>query len=187
MQILLTPHTLASLLKLLARARPLEGVVVELGVYQGGALKAMAEAVPEKTCYGFDTFSGQPAASWREGDVHRPGEFADTSLETVRAAMPANVVLVPGWFPQSAVGTGPRICFAHVDMDLEQSTADAIAWLLPRMVPGGLVVFDDWGWRNCPGVVKAIARAGLPVVRSNVHQCYWIASPSWTPESSTAA
>ena len=176
MQILLTPHTLASLLKLLQRARPLDGAVVELGVYQGGALKAMAEAVPEKTCYGFDTFTGQPAASWREGDVHRPGEFADTSLEAVRAAMPANVVLVPGWFPQSAVGTGPRVCFAHVDMDLEQSTVDAIDWLFPRMVKGGVVVFDDWGWKNCPGVAKAIERAKLNVVRSNTHQCYWMAA-----------
>lgn len=147
--------------------------MVELGVYQGGTLKALAEAVPEKTCYGFDTFEGQPAASWCEDDVHRPGEFGDTSLETVRAAMPANVVLVPGWFPESAVGSGPRICFAHVDFDLERSTRDAITWLFPRMVRGGIVVFDDWGWKNCPGVAKAITSAGLNVVRSDVHQCYW--------------
>ena len=43
------------------------------------------------------------------------------------------------------------------------------------MVSGGIVVFDDWGWKNCPGVATAISRAGLPVARSEVHQCYWIA------------
>jgi hypothetical protein len=175
MQILLTPATLKSLLGLLMRARPLDGVIVELGVFQGGALKAMAEAVPEKICFGFDTFTGQPAASWREGDFHRPGEFADTSFKTVRAAMPDNVTLMPGWFPESAAGFDRAISFAHVDFDLEQSTEDAIAWLRHRMMNGGLIVFDDWGWKNCPGVAKAIARAGLPVVKSEVHQCYWIA------------
>lgn len=163
-------------MKLLARARPLDGAVVELGVYQGGTLKAIAEAVPEKACIGFDTFTGQPAASWREGDFHRPGEFADTSYETVRAAMPSNVALVPGWFPESAEDFPSRICFAHVDFDLEQSTVDAIDWLFPRMVSGGIVVFDDWGWKNCPGVAKAIERAKLNVVRSDVHQCYWTAA-----------
>jgi O-methyltransferase len=157
------------------RARPLEGAVVELGVYQGSTLKAMAEAVPEKACYGFDTFAGQPAASWREGDFHRPGEFADTSLEAVRAAMPDNVTLMPGWFPQSAAGFRHPISFAHVDLDLEQSTEDAITWLCPRMTSGGIVAFDDWGWKHCPGVAKAIARAALPVIKSEVHQCYWIA------------
>jgi O-methyltransferase len=157
------------------RARRLDGVVVELGVYQGGALKAMAEAVPEKICFGFDTFTGQPEASWREDDYHLPGEFADTSLEAVRAVMPSNVALVPGWFPESAAGFDLPIAFAHVDFDLQKSTEDAIAWLEPRMVKGGIVVFDDWGWKNCPGVAKAINGAGLPVVRSAVHQCYWTA------------
>jgi O-methyltransferase len=175
MQILLTPNTLKALLVLLMRARRLDGAVVELGVFQGGALKAIAEAVPEKACFGFDTFTGQPEASWREADYHLPGEFADTSLEAVRAAMPGNVTLVPGWFPESAAGFEARIAFAHVDMDLEKSTEDAIAWLEPRMMPGGIVVCDDWGWKNCPGVAKAIHRAGLPVVSSAVHQCYWVA------------
>jgi hypothetical protein len=175
MQILLTPNTLASLLRLLMRTQALEGVVVELGVYQGGALKKMAEAVPEKWCYGFDTFSGQPEDSWREGDFHKPGEFADTSLDGVWSEMPGNVVLMPGWFPDSAAGFDQPITFAHVDMDLEKSTEDAIDWLKPRMVPGGIVVFDDWGWKNCPGVAKAITRAALPVVRSEVHQCFWVA------------
>ena len=175
MQVLLTPRTLNSLLNLLMRARPIDGVVVELGVYQGGALSRMAKLAPTKMCYGFDTFAGQPAESWREGDVHKPGEFADTSFDAVRAAMPQNVVLVPGLFPASANGFPGPICFAHVDFDLEQSTVDAIDWLRPRMASGGIVVFDDWGWKNCPGVAKAITSAGLPVKRSEAHQCYWTA------------
>ena len=40
---------------------------------------------------------------------------------------------------------------------------------------GGIIVFDDYEWKNCPGVGKAIRRAQLPVVKSEVHQCYWTA------------
>jgi len=43
------------------------------------------------------------------------------------------------------------------------------------MVSGGLIVFDDYKWRNCEGVLRAIERAGLAVVESTVHQCYWTA------------
>ena len=166
---------LTSLLALLETVRHLDGAIAEMGVFQGGSLKAMADAVPGKTCFGFDTFTGHPAASWQEGDFHQPGEFGDTTYDDVLAAMPANVVLKRGLFPSTAKKIDAQFCFAHVDFDLERSTDDAIKWLMPRMVSGGLIVFDDYKWRNCEGVLRAIERAGLAVVESTVHQCYWTA------------
>ena len=175
MEILLTPKKLSTLLGLAESVRTLAGCIVELGVYQGGALKALAGDNPGKRCYGFDTFAGMPKESWREIDFHKPGEFGDTTLATVAAAMPANVELIAGVFPQSAEAFDQRISFAHVDMDLEKSTGDAIVWLRARMVSGGVVVFDDYHWKNCPGVAKAIEAALLRVVECGSLQCYWIA------------
>src|ERR1019366_5852168 len=175
MEILLTPKKLATLLRLAEGVRNLAGCIVELGVYQGGALKALAGDNPGKRCYGFDTFARSRKESWREIDIHRPGEFGDTSLAAVKAAMPANVELIAGLFPGSAEAFDKRISFAHVDMDLEKSTEDAIDWLRPRMVSGGLVVFDDYRWQNCPGVAKAIEAAGLHVLECGSLQCYWTA------------
>ena len=175
MEILLTPKKLATLLRLAESVRAVAGCIVELGVYQGGALKALAGEFSEKRCYGFDTFEGMPKESWREIDFHRPGEFGDTSLAAVKAAMPANVELIAGLFPGSAEAFDKRISFAHVDMDLEKSTEDAIDWLRPRMVSGGVVVFDDYRWQNCPGVAKAIEAAGLHVLECGSLQCYWTA------------
>jgi len=174
MRALMTPAKSASLLRLLAGVRELPGCVVELGVFEGATLQALAKACPEKPCYGIDTFSGLPAAAWREGEIHKPGDFA-AQLEDVRAQMPSNVLLIPGLFPQSVVELNPDLdfCFAHVDFDFERSTEDAITWLGTRMVPGGLMVFDDWRWANCPGVERAIRRAGLTVVESAPCQCYW--------------
>ena len=84
-----------------------------------------------------------------------------------------NVRLVRGLFPDSAKSVDEQFCFVHLDFDLEKSTEDAIDWLRPRMVAGGLIVFDDRHWQNCLGVDKAIERAGLRVVESVANQCYW--------------
>ena len=173
MQTLLTKVKLDSLLALLASVGHLEGCVAELGCYQGGTLKALAEACPQKKVYGFDTFAGMPQAPWREIDFHKPGEFGDTSLAAAKAMMPSNVILKAGLFPDSADGIEAKFCFVHLDFDLEKSTEDAIRWLCPRMVAGGLIVFDDRHWQNCLGVDKAIERAGLRVVESVANQCYW--------------
>lgn len=175
MQTLMTPAKSAALLRLLARVWALPGAICELGVYQGGTLKALAEAAPQKECYGFDTFEGQPAAMWRPIDFHKPGEFADTSLAAVSAAMPRNVTLRPGLFPASAGGLEIQVCFAHVDFDLEKSTERAIEWLQPRMSAGGIIAFDDYKWPNCDGVAPAIERAGLRVRESAPCQVYWVA------------
>ena len=175
MEILLTPIKLATLLRLAESVANIAGCIVELGVYRGGALRALAGKFPARKCYGFDTFKGMPKESWRQIDFHKPGEFGDTSLAAVKAAMSANVELIAGLFPGSAQAFDQRISFAHVDMDLEKSTEDAIDWLRPRMVPGGLVVFDDYHWKNCPGVAKAIEAAGLHVLECGSLQCYWTA------------
>ena len=174
---------LDSLLSLLSTVKRLDGCVAELGVYKGGALKAMAEAVPEKTCYGFDTWAGLPVESWQKGESMPVGSLADVSFANVAKMLPENCKLVRGVFPQSAAGIDERFCFAHVDMDYEQSTADAIEWLRPRMVPGGLIVFDDYKEIGFPGIAKAIESAGLTVVESVRYQCYWTAPEVADPVS----
>lgn len=164
-----------ALLSLLGRVRHLDGCIVELGVFRGQTLHALAEACPQKQCYGFDTFEGMPAEKCLPTDGHTAGEFCETDFAAVAAAMPPNVVLRMGVFPHTAEGLDVRVCFAHADFDLERSMSDAIAWLVPRMVPGGIVVFDDWNKKKMPGVDKAIARAGLKVTMATKHQGYWVA------------
>jgi hypothetical protein len=172
LQTLIGGPKLDSLLRLLAKA-PL-GDLVELGVYHGGTLKAMAEKCPDRTCYGFDTFEGLPAESWREGEPHGVGDFRDCDFESVRTGMPPNVILRRGYFPSSAHGVYGPIAFAHVDFDFEVSTTDAIEWLKPRMTYGAIMVFDDYQWQNCPGVERAILKARLEVRQSAPNQCYWV-------------
>ena len=47
-----------------------------------------------------------------------------------------------------------RLC--HFDVDVYQSAKDVLDWVWPRLSPGGVVVFDDYGFPACPGVTKLV-------------------------------
>lgn len=149
------------------------GVGVEFGVYQGGTLLEMAQRQPWRMFYGFDTFEGLPGEAWQEGEPHGIGDFRDTDYKQIAASMPFNVILKPGLFPQTGEGIFDKVGFAHVDFDYELSTAAAIDWLKPRLVRGGVVVFDDYEWQHCPGVRRAIDASGIAILKSGEHQAYW--------------
>jgi O-methyltransferase len=159
----------------LARVAHLPGVICEFGVFKGAVIAALALDCPLKACYGFDTFAGMPADKCLPHDGHKPGDFGTAIFERVVAAMPKNVSLIRGTFPESTAGVEvEQVCFAHVDFDIELSMAAAIAWLMPRMVPGGMMVFDDWNKPAMPGVDIAIAKAALKVERLSKHQGLWV-------------
>jgi hypothetical protein len=44
----------------------------------------------------------------------------------------------------------------HIDVDLFDPTLSSIAFFHPRMVPGGVILLDDYGLDTCPGVTAAI-------------------------------
>ena len=44
-----------------------------------------------------------------------------------------------------------RFRLAHIDVDVYQSAADVLDWVWPRLSPGGVVVFDDYGFPATPG------------------------------------
>jgi O-methyltransferase len=139
----------------------LPGDFVEAGVYRGGSALLILDAI-ERTSGGhrlhlFDSFAGLPAPGAL--DLHRMGDFADTSVTAVRSRFPpsSDVTIHQGWIPETFVHSGlASVAFAHVDLDLEQSIADACAYLYPRLQPGGVMVFDDYGWSTCPGARAAV-------------------------------
>ena len=48
----------------------------------------------------------------------------------------------------------PPIAFVHADADQYQSTADICRILGPKMVPGGMMLFDDY--RCVPSCIRAV-------------------------------
>lgn len=159
-------HTLVSrdrcfvLWRTLQQAMQLRGDLVECGVFRGGTALLAAQTAPTRRLHLFDTFEGMPATANTER--FSPGDFGRTSLQTVRNLLAPypKVQFHPGVIPQTFTGLDvPAIAFAHVDVDLYQSVADCIAWIYPRLVPGGYMIFDDYGFPSCSGARAAVDEA----------------------------
>lgn len=126
-----------------AKRAPMLGCFVEVGVYRGGTAWHLSRIAERRRVpiFLYDTFSGIP---YKEGlDEHAPGDFDDTSAEEVRKAIPYATV-VEGLFPDSIVPM-PAISFAHIDCDQYRAIVESVRALGPMMVPGGIMVFDDFG------------------------------------------
>jgi O-methyltransferase len=144
----------------------------ECGVYKGGTamlLAALIERLEPSRRPGalrlFDTFEGMPETDAAR-DVHRAGDFADTDARAVRARVPQPFVhLHAGLIPQSFEGhERARVALAHVDVDIYSSVTDCCRFLYPRMLDGGFMIFDDYGFATCPGARQAVDEffAGKP-------------------------
>lgn len=152
---IITPENLA-VLRDHASASP-AGAFVEVGVYRGGSARVLYEiAVSQgRSLYLFDTFAGHPTPGEHDAPEHPAGRYADCAdPHALRLAMP-NARVVVGRFPDSLPPL-PPVAFAHVDVDLYESTRDSIDALRPLMAPGGVIYCDDYGVPECPGATRAM-------------------------------
>jgi hypothetical protein len=108
----------------------------------------------------FDTFAGLPPVDAARDGGFQPGQFADTGLAFVQAALASypNVHFCPGFFPQSAVALPADLVFklVHLDVDLHRSTLDGLRFFYPRLLRGGLIVLHDYNDVTVPGVRGAV-------------------------------
>jgi O-methyltransferase len=135
-----------------SEALRLPGDFVECGVWRGYCSAVIADyldfdRVP-KQLYLYDTYDGIPAEYDTEGHdgpaFHEAGLYASVVRRFERFP---NVKVVRGIVPDSFTQALPeKIAFLHLDMNSSKSEIAALEVLFDRMSPGGLVVFDDYGW-----------------------------------------
>ena len=132
------------------RRATLKGLILEFGVAEGVSISYLAGAV-DGPVYGFDSFEGLPE-DW-PGRHEPQGAYSTAGrLPTV----PKNVTLQKGWFNE----TLPRflqehqdpVAFLHVDCDLYASTRTVLTQLADRIIPGTVILFDEYfnylSWRE---------------------------------------
>lgn len=169
-------------LKLMAECfltvKDLDGDVADLGACRGGTSLVLRRLAPDKHLHLFDTWEGTPYDD--PLCHHKRGEWA-AGLADCQALVGNSDLThyVEGTFPYSAEqyltrygGVGTKFCFVYVDMDTERATRDAIAFFWPRMVPGGKLFFDDYGWEPCAGVKKAVDESSSAEYRHVVQSLY---------------
>jgi O-methyltransferase len=163
---------------LLAEVRDVPGAILEVGVWRGGTGTLMATRAIgleiRDSVYLCDTWKG--VVKTGAVDIYyRDGKHDDTSRTTVERLVERmglrNTVLLQGVFPEDTAGEIAdetfRLC--HCDVDVYQSASDVLEWVWPRLSPGGVVVFDDYGFPACPGVTKLVDEQRMRPDRMVVH------------------
>ncbi len=129
---------------------PAEGLVMEFGVEKGLSINVLGRATA-RAVHGFDSFQGLPEA-WA-GTKEGAGAF---DRKGRLPKVPANVRLHVGWFDATLpafLATDPApAALIHIDCDIYASTRVAFELLEPRIVPGTVIVFDEYfnypGWQQ---------------------------------------
>lgn len=122
------------------------GTFVEVGVYKGGSAQRLLNVALSqgRELWLFDTFEGIPFKG--QDDHHEVGDFGDVDFASLRRALwPAR--FVHGVFPETLTpeveaAMGP-LAFVHVDCDQYVSVRSCIERLIKKLVPGGVMWFDD--------------------------------------------
>lgn len=131
----------------------LPGEFMECGVYKGFCSEFMVEyldfADVAKTLFLHDTFEGIPEDQ-RAGSPVRPGGYNEEGLyESVVARFQpyANVRVIKGKVPDIFdAGCPDKVAYLHLDMNSAAAEVGALEVVFDRIVPGGMIVLDDYGW-----------------------------------------
>ena len=159
----------------------IEGDIVECGVWRGGSTMAAIDTLinakdTSREIYLYDTFEGMSEPT--EADKVFTGTTADELMNTTEREDPTSVWCysaleevqqnvgtlkypaskvhyVKGKVEDSIPGTMPgKIALLRLDTDWYESTAHELKYLYPLLVPGGVIIIDDYG--HWEGARKAV-------------------------------
>lgn len=157
-----------------------EAGILEVGVWRGGTAAVMARHLSLLEAHApvflADTFTGVAKAGAHDPS-YKGGEHSDTTLPMVEALLRSvaaypHLRILPGIFPEETAHLVPadqRFSLVHIDVDVYESARDVLEWAWPRLVPGGCVVFDDYGFHTCTGIAKLVHEYLLRTDRQVIH------------------
>jgi len=140
-------------------ASQVEGDFAEVGVYMGRSAEIIKQQAPDKSLYLFDTFTGLPDTVLPEDQKHylEVGDMA-VSLSEVKDYLKQyeGIKIYPGVFPKDTgkIIKDKKFAFVHIDVDIYQSTKEAIEFFYPRMVENGIMMIHDYPIHS--GVKRAV-------------------------------
>ena len=123
-----------------------EGIVLEMGVYDGGSINRIASKLwksdPSREVYGLDSFKGLEE-SWSSTDHYRSFDVEGIPPKSIHR----NVKIIHGRVENVLENflniEKPKFALIHFDMDLYGPSHYALKMLLPYLSSGTLILFDE--------------------------------------------
>jgi len=173
-------------LALQLRDKGVEGDIVECGTYRGGSAAILGTTLSAKQhLWLYDSFAGMPEAGPSDGpDAGQYSGKGVASKEDVmeilaKLNVPARQFTIrEGWFSDTfRLPLPDKVAFLHCDADWHESVMLVLETFYPRVVEGGCIVLDDFGyWEGCREAFYAFCfKHDLrPLLeRRSIDQAYW--------------
>lgn len=181
------------------KVKDLPGDIVELGVFKGSGVATFSKILDiycpnsNKKIIGFDIFSPSDAKTIldKDGDfdkekmniVYSKVPETDLSLAAVDARLQnmkihKKYMLVAGDIEQTlpdflAQNPGFRISLLYIDVDLDRPTYNGLKYLWDRILPGGIVLFDEYEYH------KFSESSGVEKFLKERNMSYELKSTNW--------
>lgn len=171
----------------LARSvRHLDGLFIEIGVWQGKSFSSIAQAVIPNVVCAVDTWRGNEDESTVLGSEHTSVTLANERdvyqefIDNMRALGISNYAEYRTHWREFLIADISPIAFLHIDASHDyQSVRDCIAAALPHMLPGSVMCGDDYLTADDQrsdlngGVMRAVKEM-LPTHSSNNNLWVWV-------------
>jgi methyltransferase family protein len=144
-------------------AATIDGSFVECGTGRGFVASAICQylAWNDRPFYLYDTFEPTrlDATGARTDDVH---PCYATSADKVREnfAQWPGTRLVVGKLPDTLVDSPERVAFLHMDLNHAPVEQACVRHFWRRMVPGAVLLYDDYGYEGLEGIRRAADEVG---------------------------
>lgn len=170
-----THHEFITLDKIINSLDNINGDIIECGVYKGKTLLGIAHILRKKgintQIFGLDTFEGNPSPSHEDklgnGKTHphaKKGYYDDVSFEALNKKIhhlgfSDQIQLLRGEFQSTLpILQDKSFSIVHLDCSLYRSYKTCLEFLYDKVLPGGYIIFDDYGELGAtfPGAQRAI-------------------------------
>jgi O-methyltransferase len=127
----------------------LDGDFVEIACYKGTTARIVCDyldlaAHPKRRYYLYDLFEHDTSM-----EHHSMPEHGQSLYQQVKHRFndAPNVIVTQGKVPDILTDVAPqKIAFIHLDLNNADAEIGALEVLFDRMVPGAVMVLDDYGW-----------------------------------------
>lgn len=166
-----------NLVEFLMQTIHLDGKLVECGCWKGLSSYLICNYIHEydsgfqgQGFFVIDSFEGlsKPSKMDKITDLGVTGKEQESgasfgtfaaSMQEVKNALSEfpKITYIKGWIP-SVFKNMPeeKYKFVHIDVDLYEPVHGSVEYFYPRLVDGGVIVFDDYGSLLWPGAKKAV-------------------------------
>lgn len=128
-------------------AMRLEGDMVECACYRGTSARIIVDYLDlkesSKNFYLYDLFEESNSAIMKL-EFHKKGLYEEV---VEKFSDVPNAKVCRGFIPNILHEVAPeKISFLHIDLNNAEAEIATLEVLFDRVVPGGVIIFDDYGW-----------------------------------------